>query len=147
MKDRQIFRGIFVFFDSKKMVRLFYLLIFSLFFACGGNQGDNKIVRADIREVATNAHGRLELAGQNEDKIHILTVWGTPYEMGRAHGELLQKEIQSHVNNLIQNMGQKAGQPAEMLDQVFEQTRPFVPPHFLEELQGMADGSVVPLQD
>lgn len=135
--------------------RIRALLIACLFIclinACDQRNNDQhkpaKIITAKIEKVATTAHGRLEIAGQGDDKIHVLTLWGTPYEMGRAHGELLQNEIQSHVDNLIQNMVKKAGQPVAMLDQVFEQTRPFVPQYYLQELQGLSDGSGVPLQD
>ncbi len=134
---------------SQKFMRIFIFIL--LFTACSEqdkkSEAAEKVVTAKIVKINEITHGRLEIAGQNEDKIYLLTLWGTPYEMGRAHGELLQKEIQQHINSLVQNMVEKAGKSVELLDQVFAGTKPFVPQHFIEELQGLADGCGLPLQD
>ncbi|KAA3662080.1 MAG: hypothetical protein DWQ10_03245 [Calditrichaeota bacterium] len=127
------------------------LLIFSLFFfQCTkqeSTENATKIVDAHPKRIATTDNGVLEIAGKDEDQIHVLTVWGTPYEMGKAHGTLLKEQIQDHVNNMVKLMVEKSGQPVEALDHVFAETKPFIPQHFLEEMQGLSDGSGVPLQE
>jgi len=107
----------------------------------------NKIVKAKIEELAKTDHGQLAIAGQGEDKIYILKVWGTPYEMGKAYGTLMKEQIRGQLPNLIRVMTEKAGQPVSVLDNVYEQTKPFIPPYFIREMEGIMDGSGLPLQD
>jgi hypothetical protein len=81
-------------------------LILALIIGCSGESGSNdiekeKIITANPVKIRGIENGELSIAGKGEDKIHILKVWGTPYEMGKAHGTLLKKEISEHVPNLI----------------------------------------------
>ncbi|TFG96493.1 MAG: hypothetical protein E4H13_12075 [Calditrichales bacterium] len=128
------------------MYVLSLLLAIGLLCGCSNKEKSDllttdKIVKADITQLSETDNGSLAIAGQGEDQIHILKLWGSPYEMGKAHGELLKKEINAHVPNLIRLMTEKSGQPAEVLDQVFAATEPFIPAAYIEEMQGIADGS------
>lgn len=108
---------------------------------------DEKIIQAEFKELATTDHGRLGMTGQGDDQIYLLTVWGTPYEMGRAYGTLLKKEISEHLPHLIRMMTDKKNQSVEILDQIYEQAKPYIQEYFIEEMQGLADGSGLSLQD
>ncbi len=131
---------------------LMIVLILPSIFGCSGESDskaieNEKIITANLISVASIENGELSVAGEGDDKIQILKVWGTPYEMGKAHGVLLKKEINEHVPNLIRLMSEKSGQPVSVLDNVYEATKPFIADYFIEELQGLADGSGLSLQD
>ncbi|MGI6457883.1 MAG: C45 family autoproteolytic acyltransferase/hydrolase [bacterium] len=96
-----------------------------------------------LREIV---NGRLETAGEGDDRIHILHVWGTPFEMGEAAGILLREQIQEYSRLVLDLMTKDMDAGMEVLDQVFEQTKPHIPAYFLEEIQGMARGSGVDYQ-
>lgn len=138
-----------------KMFRSAIYIVFAaslLVFACQKQNETSttvskKIIQAKIKNVAQVEHGQLAIAGEGEDKIQIVKVWGTPYEMGKAYGTLLKTEIRDYLPNLIKLMTEKAGQPVTVLDGVYEQTKPFIPKRFMDEMRGIMDGSGLPLQD
>ncbi len=106
----------------------------------------SKIIQADMREVALIEHGKLEIAGQGDDEIHVLTVWGNAYEMGKAQGTLLKNEIE-HLQNQVKLMLHAGGQSVTLLDALYKQAKPYIPEYFIEEMKGMADGSGLSLQN
>lgn len=106
----------------------------------------NKIVGAVLKEITEIEHAKLEIAGEGEDEIHVLTVWGTSYEMGFAHGSLFKTEI-AHLQVKMVEMLKAGGQTVALLDAIFEQSKPFIPDHFMQEMNGLANGSGIPLQD
>lgn len=88
-------------------------------------------------------------------------MWGTPYEMGFAQGQLMAKEIRNTLDSLEQIVELQLDKwlqflPKEIRD-LFElfgkdalalvlelevlATEPFVKAYFLDELKGIADGS------
>ena len=105
-----------------------------------------RVMAPSPRFVAKTRHGQLEMIGQGDEQIRLVTVWGTPFECGRAHGELLAKEVGGHSARLIDLMTQDMKQPVEALDDVYAATKPHTPAHILEELKGLAEGSGAPLQ-
>ena len=125
--------------------------VLSLLAGCDGQKeakvGQEKIVTAVLQKIAETEHGQLSIAGEDDDKIMVLKVWGTPYEMGLAHGQLLKKEVNTHVPNLIRLMSEKSGQPVSALDAVYQATRPYIADYYTEELKGLAEGSGLTLQD
>ncbi|MBN1351270.1 hypothetical protein JXJ21_17765 [candidate division KSB1 bacterium] len=126
-------------------------LIFAFLTAC--TSGDKsqpqsgKIIKAEYTELKVTENGRLEITGSGEDQIYVLTLWGTPYQMGKAHGTLLKDEIFEQVKMLIRLMTEKMEQPPDILDDIFKQAQPFIPTYFIEEMRGIADGSGLELQD
>ena len=63
--------------------------------------------------------------------------------MGEAAGILLREQIQEYSRLVLDLMTKDMHAGMEVLDQVFEQTKPHIPAYFLEEIQGMARGSGV----
>ena len=108
--------------------------------------GQVRIVPADPKLVASVPHGRLERIGHGEDSINLLYVWGSPAEMGEAHGRLLKGQIQQHSEHLITLMTQAMQTKPGKLDEVYAATRPHIPAHFTEEMNGLAKGAEIPLQ-
>jgi len=125
--------------------------VLSLLAGCEGQKeaavGQKKIVTAVLQKIAETEHGQLNIAGEGEDKIMVLKVWGTPFEMGLAHGQLLKKEVNTHVPNLIRLMSENSGQPVSALDAVYQATRPYIADYYTEELKGLAEGSGLTMQD
>jgi len=128
-------------------VALLALLLFGCEQQKPVNTPNKKIVKAELTEVAATAHGKLAIAGQGEDRIHVLTLWGTAYEMGQAYGTLMKTQINEHLPNMIRLMSEKMEQPVAILDDIYAQVKPFIPKHFMEEMQGIAEGSGLSLQE
>lgn len=110
--------------------------------------------------VDSTKNGKLYVAGQKEDQIFLLHVWGTPYEMGFAHGTLLKKELQtlwptlwkyleSQVEDILKSLPEWLAKIlaqeglAVTLDLTWEITKAYSGNYFFEELQGIADASGV----
>ena len=89
----------------------------------------------------------LEVQPQNGLQVRVLHVKGSPYEMGFQHGRLLKDLIEKNVAEFIDNT------PSALAPRIksFQQNLPpklmgYIPNRFQEEMQGVADGSGVPLQ-
>jgi hypothetical protein len=84
--------------------------------------------------------------GTGEDAITVLYLHGTPYEMGYAHGRLAKQEVAHLCQDVVATMVAGAGITMEQVDQAWATMEPFVPPAYLEEMKGLADGAGIPLQ-
>ena len=86
--------------------------------------------------------------------LPIVHLSGTPYELGRQHGGRLRDEIRACVRGVLGYFRHYLRIPLAgawavnwWLDQAWQQAQPFIPPAYLEELRGVADGSGVPLRE
>jgi len=111
--------------------------------------------------VSSVPNGALYLSGNATHNISVVHIYGTPYQMGYAHGSLLKSdiaalytaffayfaaEIDSEIKFLpkpIRDVIETQGVDGA-LDLVYNLTQPYTPPHFYEELHGLADGAGVP---
>ena len=93
-------------------------------------------------------------AGQVEERggLRIVHLSGSPYELGRQHGEILREAVQASVRVLLGYFRGYLKIPwiralavNWWLDQAWRQAAPFLSPRYLDELRGLADGSGVPL--
>lgn len=105
-------------------------------------------------------NGKLYSAGAAGFEFNVAHLWGTPYDMGYAHGQLFG-DIATNVSNavwayfeeqvtsnltflpawladIIANYGLEVA-----LDVIADLTAPSTPAHFLQELQGLADATGV----
>ncbi len=89
------------------------------------------------------------------DGYPVLHVKGSPYDMGRQHGELLREQVQSNLENLLKVEAEnvvfqwgpfKLG-PRKIIENIIKLQEPFVPEKYFEELRGLADGAQVSLDD
>jgi predicted choloylglycine hydrolase len=88
------------------------------------------------------------------DGCLVLHVKGSPHDMGLQHGKLLRDHVRENVRFILQEKGNatlvKLGgleiTPANVLESVVELQRPHVPKKYWQEMQGVAQGAGVPLE-
>ena len=100
--------------------------------------------------VATAEAARVEY----DEGLPIVHLSGTPYELGRQHGETLREEVRASVSRVLGYFRAYLKIPLVRswavnwwLDVAWNPAKPFIPPDYLEELRGLADGSGVPLRE
>lgn len=88
------------------------------------------------------------------NELRVVHLDGSPYELGRRHGELLREPVRQSVGHMLGHFRRYLRVPGVRsivangwLDRSWRQSKPFVPAEYLEELRGLADGSGVPLAD
>ena len=88
------------------------------------------------------------------DGLRVLRISGTPYELGRQHGEALREEIRASIDRVLGYFRRYLRVPwirslavNWWLDSAWREAEPFVPSDYLEELRGLADGSGVSLRE
>lgn len=89
------------------------------------------------------------------DSYRVLHVEGGPYEMGYQHGALLKNHIQENLHYLFEVKAKDSRleflgvrlNPKQLISLIVAVQRRYVPPRFLEELQGLADGAECSLDD
>ncbi len=76
----------------------------------------------------------------------VVYLSGTSYERGFQQGTLLKEKIHLNLGGFIDNPEmQKSPRVQEFLSHLPE-VLPYIPSHFMEEMQGVADGAQVPFQ-
>ncbi len=92
-------------------------------------------------------HGKRLTIGSGDDKITVLYLRGTPYEMGYSQGKLCSAEIHYMAKQVAPLMMFGMGCSPAKADATFKLYASHMRPEYLEELRGLADGSGVPLVD
>jgi isopenicillin-N N-acyltransferase like protein len=109
-------------------------------------------VRAETKTLARCGQGFLE----EVDGYRVLHLKGTPYEMGYQQGALLKKDVHEIVHFLFEvkakEMKVEVGgfnllNPKRAIGGIAASQRKYVPDRFYDEMQGIADGAEMPLQD
>jgi len=96
---------------------------------------------------AAAAEGVRLSVGSGQDTMTLLIVEGTPYEMGRAFGNLMKDECNALLTRFL-DVARAYGERCsdQTLDAAWESIKPHTDPRFVEELRGLADGAGIPLQ-
>lgn len=88
------------------------------------------------------------------DGIRVVRLSGTPYELGRQHGELLREEIRRMTARVLGYFRAAPKVPIIRgwlvnwwLDRAWRLATPYLSPDIQEELRGLSDGSGVPLAE
>jgi hypothetical protein len=99
---------------------------------------------------AAPAAGDIEIV----DGLKVVHLSGTPYEIGRRHGELLRVEVRAAIDQLLGYFRRYVKIPGVRsfavnwwLDSAWRKAQPHIPPDYLEELRGLAHGSGVSRAD
>jgi len=129
---------------------------------CGGQSQPgppnlNPIDTSAPRFVKQVPYGKLYAAGTGENQFDLLHVWGTPYQNGLAQANLLGaekmvkfiKEAYAYVEQSIIKAAANNTRLAAILkmgidvalDLSYEQTKDYIKPYVMQEIQGLADGS------
>lgn len=106
---------------------------------------------ADSRTIARCGAGWLE----EINGYPVLHLKGSPYEIGYQHGVLMKERVQSNLRGilaqeeghpLVEVLGIQV-KPSHAIQTIITIQKPFVPEKYFEELQGLADGAGLPLQE
>ncbi len=105
--------------------------------------------------------GHIEYIGDDENRITVLYVSGTPYEMGYEQGRLLAAQVRGTIHDVQQGANKflpKAMRESilltkrdekeivnEFLGRAWHLMARYAPREDLEEMRGLADGSGIPL--
>jgi len=109
---------------------------------------DHYLFRSDViesveQEKAIVAKAKLEWTA--DGRARVLYVSGTPYERGYQQGRLLREEVRENLLYLYDKVLDKY-HFEELLDESYERQRPFIPQEYVDEMQGLAHGSRLPLR-
>lgn len=85
----------------------------------------------------------------------VLHIKGTPYEMGYQHGALLKKHCKEAIHYLFDVKAKDMKLEAfgmtltarQIIANIVKIQKPHIPVRFIEELEGLADGVGLPLED
>ena len=92
--------------------------------------------------------GYVTSIGEGKDKIKIVVVKGTPYEMGVQLGVLLNDDIKKTLKDYLNGVIIKVPElPVnKVLDEAWKINSKFIDTRVLEEMKGVADGSGVSMK-
>lgn len=128
--------------------------------SCKGQPNTNPVWRGEPTLVSTTTNGKRYIVGEGDDRIHLVHVYGSAYEMGEAYGQMMGKELhdqletyfaylQRMIGDYLKNIPEplrsyvaKHGLKAA-LDLNYLITKKYTPAHYEEEMKGMEAGSGV----
>lgn len=91
---------------------------------------------------------------EEREGLTIAYLEGTPYEMGRQHGELLGESVRASLRQVLGYFRHYLRVPLLnawlanwWLDRPWRQARPWIPEPYLEEMRGLAEGAQVPVRE
>jgi hypothetical protein len=108
--------------------------------------------RAETKTIARCGAGFLE----EIDGYRVLHVKGTPYEIGYQQGALLREDIRENVHYLFEVKGKELKvelggvnllRPKRIIQGIAAQQKKHVPSRYFEEMQGIADGAAMDVQE
>jgi predicted choloylglycine hydrolase len=91
-------------------------------------------------------NGRRWVLGSGPDAVPVIEVWGTPYEMGCAHGRLVKGELRTYYETFFNVIKKEMSVKDEQLDAAWAVMSKHIAPEFKEEMKGLAEGAQVPLK-
>ncbi|MBP9837934.1 MAG: hypothetical protein KBC84_04400, partial [Proteobacteria bacterium] len=87
---------------------------------------------------------KAKLEWSEDGRIRVLHLSGNHYEMGYQHGALLREEVQKNMLFLYNHALEKF-RFEELFAEIYERMRPYIPQEYIDEMQGLAHGSRLPL--
>ena len=131
---------------------------------CSPNPSDGVVntkgyVDANYQLINEVTNGKLFLSGPSEQQLYVAHLYGSPYEMGYAHGKLLDGIVQQFVSDVweymiseiplakiiypsLANMTMQDALQAEI-----DATRPYTPDYWMEEMRGLSDATGVSFEE
>lgn len=97
------------------------------------------------RPEASQLTGSKLLVGEGDTKLPMVVVQGTPYEMGRQLGQVLQREMHEFLPAAIKGIANELKVSEADLVEVWSRSAAFADDRIEQELAGLADGSGLPL--
>ncbi|KRX04245.1 hypothetical protein PPERSA_11369 [Pseudocohnilembus persalinus] len=136
---------------------------------CKGTTNNQPLIDVDAKLVQQTPGGKKYFFAQGDNQITIVNVTGTYYEMGYKTGVLMKEEINSNLNEMnkyvvqqIDDLLENFGVPAYLVKILvnknieklgdyllglnWELAFPYIPTRYIDEMQGLADGSQASFQ-
>jgi len=127
-------------------------------YTCGGEPNNNPIIEANPQFIKSVKNGKLYHAGQGDETISVVHVYGSFYDMGYAQGQLLKDEVNYILPSFLQHILTEVDEYVKWipkpiadwvgkvglmaaLDITYDITKDYTPSRFYDEVQGIADGS------
>ena len=82
--------------------------------------------------------------GRGQEQVCLA---GEPYELGRSHGEQLRGGITSFLEDFLRQGEQVLGTPFALIRDSAKRLQATIPAEYLQEMQGIADGAGLELED
>jgi len=139
---------------------LFSLFLVSVFAAdtCTGKPNLLPVNENDYVFVSSVPNGKLYTTKNIDPPISIIHVYGTPYEMGLAQGQLLKPTVTNFVTSVMSFLEAELGQFINFLpvwlqeyievyglyatlELTYYATEAYTPTYFYDEIKGLSDGS------
>ena len=130
-----------------KKIKLSFAIVFIALLSISCTSRKHKLTEA-----------RVSTIGTGDDKITVVVVSGTPYEMGYQLGKALKDEVKTCMTGFVEyaqkgeggsrySKTAKAGRfTNESLDNAWTSVSPYIKDRFKEEIKGLAEGSGVPVE-
>jgi hypothetical protein len=93
---------------------------------------------------AEQIRGRSYMLGEGADAVRVIEVWGTPYQMGYAHGCLVRGELKPYYETFFRLVKPEMKATDADLDRAWQVMSRHIAPEFKEEMRGLAAGAKVP---
>lgn len=97
---------------------------------------------------SVDADGYLTTVGTGTRKFPLVVVRGTPYEMGKKHGELVKPQATELIHHFLKAVQQ--AEPERFTNKILDDAWTAIAPHtdkrFHEELRGLSAGTGIPMQ-
>jgi hypothetical protein len=116
--------------------------------------------------VKSVTNGKLYMVGNSSsaNPTYVIHMFGTPYEMGYAHGQLLGDQIKALLQDTLQWLDQQVEQEFPYLpdflvrliveygveaglEATYWMTERYVPPYYWDEIRGISDASGISYMD
>lgn len=115
-----------------------------------------RITRKPVKRKVVN-EGWVEKIGPSANETTVLYLRGTSYEMGFQQGKLLKDEMEDSLDKALGCCYEYVGKELKLplvakpvtdflLDEAYRRMAPYIPNDDKEEMQGLADGSGIPLR-
>ncbi len=109
------------------------------------------VLAAESRTIARCGEGWLEEIGG----YAVLHLKGTPYELGYQHGALLKERVRSNLDNILKrdesvkiaSVGPFDVKAGAVIRTIVGIQKPYVPTYYTDEMQGLADGAGLTLDE
>ena len=95
--------------------------------------------------LAVGGYGVVETIGVGADSINVLYVGGTPYEIGYWHGYLLSAQCKHNRDTMLASAYTELDRATLLA--MWAMMEPYVSDELKQEMQGLADGSGIPMED
>lgn len=101
----------------------------------------NPIIDSPLKFVKQVKNGKLYIAGNGDEEIYVVHLWGTPYEMGLAHGSMIKDRLKGLINTFWDYMEE------QIMEAINGTTKGFFRKDFLQEVSDFGLDAALDLEN